>query len=400
MTKQAIQLKVFVASPSDIKDERVIIGEVLDDINKIFSPRFGLEFDLVKWEMDTYPGIGDDAQSVINNQIGDDYDVLVGIFWTRIGTATKRSVSGTVEEIMRAYQRAKEMPDRIQLMVYFRNSPISPDDIDGNQISQVHQFKKKISELGVYWWPYNSIRDFERHIRLHLQNTLLDFRDKLGANIKTEKGVDADSYHIEISNIPNINKFSTADQAEKYILNLGDSVGEALGLAIKSAKKIGESMKLLGIRTGLRADEILKAKSEHNGGKKAFVILNEFSIEVEEFTLQVMSELPVISSSFRSAIDRSTELASIASYVPGYIKIPIEKHIAALTDVKNSDLELINSLKTFRAAQLGLKGRALKLDTSIARLLIAVDNLVEEFETQVSLVTELLKVYENVCGYN
>lgn len=400
MTKQANRLKVFVASPSDIKDERVILEEVIDDINKIFTPRFGWEFELVRWEMDTYPSIGDDAQSVINNQIGDDYDVLVGILWTRIGTTTKRSVSGTVEEIMRAYQKAKETPDRIQLMIYFRNSPVLPDDIDGNQISQVHEFKKRISDLGVYWWSYNSIRDFERHIRLHLQNILLDFKDKLETNTKAEKDVDVDGYEIKMLNILSVNNFSSADQAKQYILNLGESVIKTLGLASKSAKIIGESIKLLGVRTGILADEIIKAKSELKSDERVPVILDELSVAVEEFAIQAESEVSVISSNFRLAIDSSIELASIASYVSGFIKVSVEKNIVSLTEVKNSSLELINILKRFRVVHSGLMGRTIRLDISVTHLLKIVDDLIEEFETQVSLVSESLKAYEKALRYN
>ena len=57
---------------------------------------------LVRWETHAWPGFGEDAQAVINRQI-EPGDIFVGILWRRIGTATKRHLSGTIEELHRAY---------------------------------------------------------------------------------------------------------------------------------------------------------------------------------------------------------------------------------------------------------------------------------------------------------
>jgi len=34
------------------------------------------------------PGVGPDAQAVINNQVGEDYDIYIGILGHRFGTQT------------------------------------------------------------------------------------------------------------------------------------------------------------------------------------------------------------------------------------------------------------------------------------------------------------------------
>ncbi len=177
------QLKVFLASPSDIKKERQILKTVIDEINKLYLDRLGLGFQLLKWETNTYPDVGDDVQSVINDQIGDNYDVFIGILWTRIGTQTKRALSGTLEEFTRAYDRSKANPDNIHLMMYFRNSALSPDQIDTQQLSEVQNFKGKLGDLGVYWWAYKTSLDFERQVRLHLSTVLLDTGVRWGGNL-------------------------------------------------------------------------------------------------------------------------------------------------------------------------------------------------------------------------
>src|SRR5215207_5556058 len=98
MPTQITNLKVFVASPSDVIDERIILEQVTNELNKLIGAGLGVRLELVKWETDSYPGLGDDAQAVINEQIGDDYDIFIGILWTRFGTPTTRDKSGTAEE--------------------------------------------------------------------------------------------------------------------------------------------------------------------------------------------------------------------------------------------------------------------------------------------------------------
>jgi hypothetical protein len=53
------------------------------------------------WELDATPQFGLDPQAAVNEQLVDSSDILVAILWTRLGSPTPRSPSGTVEEITR-----------------------------------------------------------------------------------------------------------------------------------------------------------------------------------------------------------------------------------------------------------------------------------------------------------
>jgi hypothetical protein len=79
-------LRVFVASPSDVIEERQLLEEVVKELNLTWSKNLGIRLELVKWETHAFPGIGDDPQAVINTEIGDDYDIFIGIMWTRFGS--------------------------------------------------------------------------------------------------------------------------------------------------------------------------------------------------------------------------------------------------------------------------------------------------------------------------
>jgi len=42
--------------------------------------------------------MGDRPQAIINKQLVDDADILVAVFWTKLGTATGAAMSGSVAQ--------------------------------------------------------------------------------------------------------------------------------------------------------------------------------------------------------------------------------------------------------------------------------------------------------------
>ena len=398
MPSQVNLLKVFVASPSDIKDERVILEEVIDDINKVFNTRNGLGFELIKWETDTHPGVGEDAQSVINNQIGDNYDVFIGLLWTRIGTPTKREASGTIEEIMRAYQRAKDKPESIRLMIYFRTSPISPDEINGEQISKVQEFKRSIGDLGVYWWPYNTVRDFERHVRLHLQNALLDFGNKWGTRdheIDLINNVNKDVSEVRDDLLLKRNLGTEAD-----ILRLSGFIENAFDLANASVIRIQNSIQLFGNKTREQTNKLEEIRHDPKRQEKALANLDSYSHDIDNFVTEIEALLPELSKNFRSGIDYFVELISSERAITGRLDRQTKlKIFKSLNEMKSSGIEAQNSFNYSRTVNQHLPDQPLRLKQSKAHLLGVLDNLQDEFQTQVSLVTEAIKVSESTFGW-
>jgi hypothetical protein len=168
--------KIFLASPGDTKDERLAADEVVDEINKSIGSRDNFRLELLKWENDTYPSMGIDGQDVINQQIGSDYQIFVGIMFKKFGTPTKRAGSGTAEEFELAYERFTNKND-IQIMFYFNSCPI-PQDADLMQFQKVREFKKKIEDLGAYHKPFESTKDFEKKLRMDLTRYVKDILRK------------------------------------------------------------------------------------------------------------------------------------------------------------------------------------------------------------------------------
>lgn len=158
--------KIFLASPGDTATERILAEEVVSEINRTIGSRDEFHLDLLKWENNTYPAIGEDGQDVISKQIGGDYQIFIGLMWKKFGTPTKRAGSGTEEEFELAYDRYSKKKD-IQIMFYFNGLSI-PQDSNLEDFQKVLAFKKKIEGLGAYHFTYENAKAFEKLLREHL----------------------------------------------------------------------------------------------------------------------------------------------------------------------------------------------------------------------------------------
>ena len=170
-------IRVFVASPSDVGDERSALKRVIDEINQTVGDIDSVRLDLVNWETHARPGFGEDAQDVINRQIGDNYDVFLGIMWGRFGSPTRRAESGTEEEFERALTRWKAAPDSVEIMFYFKDAAIARKAIEPEQIKSVDAFKRRIGVRGLYE-EFTSTPDFETKARVHLTKSIQEWKQK------------------------------------------------------------------------------------------------------------------------------------------------------------------------------------------------------------------------------
>jgi hypothetical protein len=82
------------------------------NLNVGFASSRKLVLELAKWETHVWPGFGEDAQSVINDRLGE-YDIFVGVSWNRFGTPTGRR---RIRQFERAYALWKE--NRHPLLCY------------------------------------------------------------------------------------------------------------------------------------------------------------------------------------------------------------------------------------------------------------------------------------------
>lgn len=162
MSYQAKVFNVMIASPGDVASERTIIRDVIYEWNAVHSNTRNIVLLPVGWESHSSPEMGASPQDIINNQILDKCDLLVGVFWTRIGTPTTDFASGTVEEIEKHISADKPA------MLYFSSQPVVMDTVNPEQYSELSKFKKSCQSRGLYE-GYDSHSDFKEKFYRHLQ---------------------------------------------------------------------------------------------------------------------------------------------------------------------------------------------------------------------------------------
>jgi nucleoside 2-deoxyribosyltransferase len=131
--------RVLIASPSDVLEEREAAVRVMQDWNNLHSDNRRVVVLPLRWETHTAPEYNMRPQEAVNRRIVDDCDLLVGIFWTRLGTPTGEADSGTLEEIERVAKAGKPV------MLYFSHVPVDPNQVDLDQMEKLKNFKERIS---------------------------------------------------------------------------------------------------------------------------------------------------------------------------------------------------------------------------------------------------------------
>lgn len=162
MSYDAKAFNVMIASPSDVPSERNIVREVVYEWNAVHSQSRKIVLLPVGWETHSSPEMGGRAQEILNDRVLSKCDLLVGIFWTRIGTETGEYISGTVEEIEKHVASGKPA------MLYFYGQPVEEGSVNKEQYSKLKEFRESCQKKGLYA-TYDNHSDFKEKFYHHLQ---------------------------------------------------------------------------------------------------------------------------------------------------------------------------------------------------------------------------------------
>ena len=157
----------MIGSPSDLAEERRAATEAIAEWNAQHADAEGAVLLSVKWETHALPTSGKRPQVAINEQLVDRCDILIGMFWTKLGTSTGVAASGTVEEIDRFVADGKPA------MLYFSGRKVSNAKLDPKQSAKLTKFKAKTykdalvgSFVSVEQLRRVLLRDLTRQVRM------------------------------------------------------------------------------------------------------------------------------------------------------------------------------------------------------------------------------------------
>jgi Domain of unknown function (DUF4062) len=288
VARQEYILTVFVASPSDVASERAQLERIIAELNQTWSRSLGIRLDLVRWETHAHPGFGVDAQDVINRQVPDDYDIFIGIMWHRFGTPTGRAESGSHEEFLRAKARWDQDKSSICLMLYFKNAPIAPSEVEVSQLGQVKAFQNSVPNDGGLYWMFQSTDEFVNLARIHLTRVVQEWQNKLPKAAEIQSRA-----QLSVGQVGEI-------QPQEYdsdigLFELNEQIESSFTQATDVLTRITKSIESIGRKTlghGKRLDTAIRLKPPTRAVAKRMI--GRFAADMTEFAVKLDQDVPLL----------------------------------------------------------------------------------------------------------
>jgi hypothetical protein len=191
MSFTANVIRVLIASPSDLGEERKVAIETVYEWNAQHAEAESVVLLPVTWETHATPRSGVRPQAAINEQLVDQSDILIGMFWTKLGTSTGVAQSGTVEEIERFIAAGKPA------LLYFSKRPIDPGTIDPKQNRKLKAFKETTQKNALVG-SFDSLETLKETISRHLLSEirLLNHKNARSTAISTTVGPTTNSEEL------------------------------------------------------------------------------------------------------------------------------------------------------------------------------------------------------------
>jgi hypothetical protein len=180
-------IRVFLASPGDLQDERRLANEAVEELNKGIASHLGFRVELKGWE-DTLPGSGR-PQAIINQEL-DRCELFIGIMWKKWGTppATQGPYSsGFEEEFARSSAKLKET-GQPEMAMYFKE--ITPEFLvdPGEDLKKVIAFRERIiSEKNIFFETFSELNEFQKCVRLKITDYLINLNKAEVENLEEKQ---------------------------------------------------------------------------------------------------------------------------------------------------------------------------------------------------------------------
>ncbi len=336
--------KVFLASPGDVKEERLIVKKVIDEINTGNYLTNEIKLELITWETHSWPSTGIDAQDVINKQLPNDYDIFIGIMWNRFGTPTNRAESGTKEEFDRAFEKNKADPKGTQVLFFFKTTAIPVKEIDLDSLVKIRKFQEELIGQGVYFREFDQLHELETLLRFGLASVLKEFKNE--------------SHSISIPVvIDNVSEeyLQTKVLEETYDI---EEIGfyDAIEIATKESSvlqniyvRMANHLTLLGEQIGSKTEKIIHIPALDQSSRLREVkrLFDQVANNMFAYCKKTREEIPKLNSQQKILVKQYYIVLKLHNSISDDIeeKKNLLEHVTSLKEISIGVLEKIDLLK-------------------------------------------------------
>jgi hypothetical protein len=394
MAKSITHISIFLASPSDLAEERLVVKQVVDELNSMIRQPMGIYLDLLAWEKYAYPSAGIDAQDVINSQLGNEYDIFIGMMWQRFGSPTGRAGSGTEEEFERAYSKYKQTKGSTKIMLYFSAKPIQPDAVDFEQLGKVRQFKSRAQDMGILHWAFNDAESFQKMLKIHLMKQVSDVNNDLLNSIG--RGVEDENGSIENSNDGIIEE--TEDEDENGYFDLMEIFTENFAQVEKVLAAITEHIQDLGVQLNRKSAKIDAInKSPNNLAHSLRALIDSSAADINNYVNLTAIELPRFRDLFMTGIDAFSNGLTISEANGNKMDVgELETLMESIAYAKNNLAYATKSLVGFRDTASNVPSISKSINRATRLLRNTLDSLINELNSSDALLDGLNEVVYSI----
>lgn len=342
MSQTRKNIRIFVSSPDDMRQEREQLSEIVQSMNRSWGHFFKFQFELIGWETHGVPGFGEDAQDVLNKELPDDFEVYIGLMWCRFGTPTGRAGSGTEEEFNNAYARFEKDPKSVRIMFYFKEAQIPLEDIDPDQFGRVRKFRDSLRKKGGLLGTFKTEAEFRGLIYEHLSYIIRKFEEPPSPDAET------------ITN-PHNDKVDNGD--ELGIIEYAEIWEETTENLNTVTREISEYTEEHGSRLMEHTREIESAVHEYGNNvprQKAKALIAKAANSISTYGERVRERLPDYDNHLRDTATSAAQLIRLQTSSDYSDVEDMKAVLHELTELYNSISETEDSLNGFQQATEGI----------------------------------------------
>jgi len=172
MSRDEKHYVAFIASPSDCKTERKAAAAAVRRVDHLIGRHLGHRLEPVGWETDSFPDTRR-PQDVINELL-DQADIVIFLFWHRFGSDAGKGKTGTEEEFYRSLDR-RNSSRTPRILLYFKtvDPAAPPSGFKKSQYSSLKRFRSELEKANsVFYGVFSRTRDWAPQLEEALADEL------------------------------------------------------------------------------------------------------------------------------------------------------------------------------------------------------------------------------------
>lgn len=371
---KTVQLFQFmICSPSDCRDEKRIAQQAIEQLSDVFVPH-DLVVRPVMWE-DVPSQIGTTPQHVIDKSITDESDAFIFLFKSRVGGNGAQN-SGTMLELKKAIDRWNSKERFCQISCFFIRDNQSASELDPEQIAGLIEARKLLQESGVLHFTVEGGTELQSHVFRSALESVRDWMRIEGAKAEIrEEGAAATTEHSAPISKPH-EPDAEHDDAPGIL--------ELISLLDSKTPSITSKFEYFSIeqdKLTARVNEITRkyfstGKPSHvkmllaaQDVSKEVISYGDLLEDIDQYLSSEVSPIFDILNSSRDFLIQGNDDSQVAfSEASASLIAKLKELSDAITDSKNTILNIPDLTKQFRSAKNGFRSSADSVVNTIGRI--------------------------------